>query len=84
MNCWDYLGCTERVRNSCPAYPDHGSDCWKITGTLCHRGKIKSASPKGKFEHCHSCEFYIVSFIEEIDLKGLEEDMKKFFREFSQ
>ena len=31
--CWEFLTCG--VIENCPAYPDHGYDCWTVEGTLC-------------------------------------------------
>ncbi len=58
MNCWEIMKCSEEARNNCPAYPDKGLDCWKITGTQCSGGKYKKASLLEKIIHCRQCEFY--------------------------
>jgi methyl-accepting chemotaxis protein len=53
-SCWDYMKCgTERT---CPAYPDHGRDCWKVSGTLC-RGTVQG-TPEEKYRDCVTlCKF---------------------------
>jgi len=48
-NCWEEQNCGD-VRNQCPAYPDHGQDCWRVAGTLC-RGKLQG-TPEEKREFC--------------------------------
>lgn len=51
VNCWEQHHCT--LNDICPAYPDHGSDCWNIDGTLC------SGKPKpSRSEDCLLCESY--------------------------
>ena len=37
-DCWEVMDCPEEVRETCPAYPDHGKECWKLTGTKCAQG----------------------------------------------
>lgn len=58
MNCWDFIKCSEDTYTTCPAYPDKGLDCWKITGTKCAQGKIIKATAFEKIEHCRTCDFY--------------------------
>ncbi len=53
--CWDFLKCGRE--KDCPAYPDHGFDCYKVTGTEC-RGE-KQGSYDDKIAKCRtSCAFY--------------------------
>lgn len=58
MNCWEMKECTEETYRDCPAYPDKGQDCWKVTGTLCDGGKIQKASKQEKIAFCLTCDFY--------------------------
>jgi hypothetical protein len=58
MNCWEFRKCPERTFQSCPAYPDRGLDCWKITGTKCNMGTIEKATINEKIEFCRTCSFY--------------------------
>ena len=58
MNCWEFMKCPERTFQECPAYPDKGLDCWKVTGTKCAQGAIVKASALEKIQHCRSCRFY--------------------------
>lgn len=46
--CWEYMKCVSR--DKCPAFPDHGRDCWEISGTLC-----KGEKPLTKVEKRHDC-----------------------------
>ncbi len=58
MNCWEFIKCPEHTHQACPAYPDKGSDCWRVTGTKCAQGRIEKATSIEKIEHCRSCGFY--------------------------
>lgn len=58
MMCWEIVKCAEEVREKCPAYPDNGMDCWKVTGTMCAQGKYEKATLTEKLTHCMNCEFY--------------------------
>ncbi len=58
MNCWEFLKCLENTYKKCPAYPDKGLDCWKITGTLCDQGKQVMATAAEKIAYCRTCGFY--------------------------
>jgi len=49
--CWEYHRCS--ICGNCPAYPEHGSDCWNVEGTLC------SGRPRPLHsEICKLCVFY--------------------------
>ena len=39
-NCWELLKCGKE--SNCPAYPDHGRECYAVTGTMCN-GKQQGA-----------------------------------------
>ncbi len=58
MNCWEFMECPEETYNKCPAYPDRGLDCWKVTGTKCEKGKYEMETITEKVEHCRQCHFY--------------------------
>ena len=58
MNCWDFMKCQADARHGCPAYPDRGLECWKVTGTMCNGGSIQMASVAEKIAFCRKCEFY--------------------------
>jgi hypothetical protein len=58
-NCWDFENCPSEVREKCPAYPDKGKECWKVTGTKCAHGKYEKASLSEKIIYCRNeCAFY--------------------------
>lgn len=59
MNCWELLDCPEKTYKSCPAYPDKGLTCWKVTGTSCNKGKFKMSTLDEKILFCRTCEFYM-------------------------
>lgn len=42
----------------CPAYPDRGEDCWKITGTKCGKGLMEKKTLAEKISHCRTCDFF--------------------------
>lgn len=55
LNCWESLNCGKT--NECPAYPDHGRDCFAVTGTLCNG--TKQGAYKEKIDACRkNCGFY--------------------------
>jgi methyl-accepting chemotaxis protein len=54
-NCWELLKCGKEV--TCPAYPDHGRECFAVTSTLC-RGE-KQGTYEQKIAQCReTCKFY--------------------------
>ncbi len=58
-NCWEVMECEKGVCMTCPAYPDHGKECWKVTGTLCDHGRLRKTDLSEKIIHCRSnCEYY--------------------------
>lgn len=59
VNCWEYKGCPKDVYWSCPAFPNHGRDCWKVTGSRCEMGRYEKATIAEKLVHCRNCEFYV-------------------------
>jgi len=59
MECWEFMKCSTKVMQDCPAYPDKGKSCWKVTGTMCDGGKVRMSSLLEKIEHCKECDFYI-------------------------
>jgi hypothetical protein len=52
------MECGEETYNACPAHPDRGLDCWKVTGTKCEKGEYEMATITEKVEHCRQCDFY--------------------------
>jgi hypothetical protein len=58
MDCWEVKQCNEKTYMNCPAYPDNGKDCWKVTGTLCDGGRIQKSSKQEKIAFCSTCDFY--------------------------
>lgn len=58
-NCWEVMDCGEDTYSRCPAYPDLGKECWKVTGTLCAQGRFKMADLSEKILYCRNqCSFY--------------------------
>jgi hypothetical protein len=58
-NCWEIMKCAKDVCRECPAHPDHGRECWKLTGTKCDRGSLEKASLSEKIIYCRShCKYY--------------------------
>lgn len=62
-NCWEEKKCGRipggdkaKELGVCPAYPDHGSDCWKVAGTFCG-GKVQGSFAQ-KLKGCSNCKFY--------------------------
>jgi hypothetical protein len=63
MNCWEFTKCgrEEGGKNAeelgvCPAYPDHGTHCARVAGTLCE-GQTQGTFAQ-KLQNCGECEFY--------------------------
>ena len=62
-NCWEIKDCGRTPGGAkakelgvCPAYPDHGRECWAIAGTLCG-GKVQGSFAT-KLGTCTKCGFY--------------------------
>ncbi len=58
MNCWEFTKCGESTYRTCPAYPDKGLDCWKVTGTRCAKGTMEMATLAEKIQYCRDCGFF--------------------------
>lgn len=63
MNCWIFKKCGREKAGAkaaelgvCPAYPDHGTHCARVTGTLCG-DKVQGTFAK-KIQSCVECDFY--------------------------
>jgi len=63
MNCWEFKKCGRERGGAkaaelgvCAAYPDHGTHCARVTGTLCG-GKVQGTFAV-KLTNCMECEFY--------------------------
>lgn len=57
--CWEFMNCPDEVCSACPAYPEYGFECWKLTGTKCNSGAFFKTSFEEKILHCRNeCEFY--------------------------
>jgi hypothetical protein len=63
MNCWEFKQCGREAGGAkaaelgvCPAYPDHGTHCARLAGTLCG-GKVQG-SFAAKLASCLQCTFY--------------------------
>lgn len=63
MNCWEFKKCGRQkggVRavefGVCPAYPNNGTNCARVAGTLC--GDKVQGSFAMKLAGCMKCDFY--------------------------
>ncbi len=63
MNCWESKKCGrapggEKAKELgvCPAYPNHGTHCARVVGTLCG-GKVQGTFA-AKLASCLQCDFY--------------------------
>ncbi|MEW6114025.1 MAG: two-CW domain-containing protein [Thermodesulfobacteriota bacterium] len=55
VNCWEHRKCGRE--RSCPAYPNHGRNCFAVTGTWC-RGE-EQGTYEAKIDKCRElCRFY--------------------------
>ncbi len=59
MNCWEFRKCPRETHASCPAYPDHGQECWKVAGTQCAQERLVKPTVREKQAFCWTCNFYI-------------------------
>jgi methyl-accepting chemotaxis protein len=57
VTCWEMKNCPPARRNTCPAYPDYGSQCWMVTATLC--GGEEQGSYHDKLANCKGCNVYL-------------------------
>lgn len=63
MNCWQYMQCGREVGGAkasqlgvCPAYPDAGTRCAHVAGTLCG-GRVQGSMAL-KLASCMRCDFF--------------------------
>jgi len=63
MNCWEFKKCGREKGGAkaaelgvCSAYPDNGTHCARLAGTLC--GGIVQGTFAMKLANCMKCEFY--------------------------
>ena len=63
MNCWEFKKCGREANGAkskdlgvCSAYPNHGSHCARVAGTLCG-GKVQGTFAE-KLANCMTCDFY--------------------------
>lgn len=63
MNCWEFTKCGRAEGGAkavemgiCPAYPDRGTHCARVGGTLCE-GKVQGTFAQ-KLRSCAECKFY--------------------------
>lgn len=64
MNCWEFKNCGREAGGAkarelgvCPAYPNQGTNCARIAGTLCG-GKVQGTFAM-KVANCMKCDFYL-------------------------
>ena len=63
MNCWEFMKCGREKGGVnavqlgvCPAYPNHGTHCAHVTGTLCG-GQVQGTFAI-KLVSCLKCDFF--------------------------
>lgn len=63
VNCWEFKKCGREEGGHmsdelgiCPAYPNNGKHCARVTGTLCD-GKVQGIFAI-KLNSCLKCDFY--------------------------
>jgi len=57
VTCWEIKNCPDARRAGCPAFPEHGGQCWAVTATMC--GGEKQGSYREKMAKCRQCEVYL-------------------------
>ena len=63
MNCWEFKKCGREAGGAkaeelgvCPAYPNYGKQCARITGTICD--STVQGPESMKLFYCVKCDFY--------------------------
>lgn len=63
MNCWEFKKCGREKGGAhvdehgvCPAYPNGGTTCARVAGTLCH-GTVQGSFAM-KLSSCMKCDYY--------------------------
>jgi hypothetical protein len=63
LDCWEFKKCGREAgginidtNGACPVYPDNGTQCARVAGTLCG-GKVQGTFAQ-KLANCMSCDFY--------------------------
>jgi hypothetical protein len=63
MNCWEFKKCGREVGGAkavelgvCPAYPNSGTSCARVAGTLCG-GQVQGTFA-AKLTNCMRCDFF--------------------------
>ncbi len=63
MNCWEFKKCGRENGGAkadelgvCPAWPDDGTKCARVAGTLCG-GQVQGSFAQ-KLVNCMECDFY--------------------------
>lgn len=51
--CWDLMNCPPERQVQCPAFPNHGNDCWNVDYTWCD-GQMQGKAVEKK-ERCKDC-----------------------------
>lgn len=55
QKCWEFMKCG--IEKECPAYPEYGTSCYRITATL--RRRTTQGTYDEKLDDCKkSCKFY--------------------------
>jgi len=74
MNCWEFKKCGRQKGGDkadelgvCPAYPDHGRSCARVSGTMCD--DTVQGDFVYKFPTCIRCEYYKSSHYDKSYLK---------------
>jgi hypothetical protein len=68
MNCWEFRKCPVERRDKCPAYPNHGTHCTRVQGTL-DDGEEQHSVVR-KLELCFKCDFYASEYFDK-NYRGL-------------
>jgi len=51
--CWDLMNCPPERQVQCPAFPNHGNDCWDVDYTWCD-GQMQGKATE-KMDRCKGC-----------------------------
>ncbi len=61
MPCWEFIGCSDKERQTCPAYKSYNEPCWAVKGeeTICAKKECRNCDIYNKFSECHNIKDYI-------------------------
>jgi hypothetical protein len=56
VQCWEFNKCGDAKKHNCPAFPNAGSHCASLAGTICF--DIPPLTFEQKYSECSNCNFF--------------------------